>query len=177
MTDVWLNTYNICKKYIENYKIGLDIGCRRGDFAKHMVLDFDFVYGWDYRSKSAHVRKLKYLPTNKFCFHNVGLGEKEYTTYTSVSAGRIKGIGNKSVIIKTLDSYELENVGFINMDVEGYEPKVLLGAEQTIKRNWPVLCVEINTEDNNSQEILENWGYNLREVDNLQNHDYIFTKR
>lgn len=63
------------------------------------------------------------------------------------------------------------------MDVEGYEPKVLLGAEQTIKRNWPVLCVEINTEDNNSQEILENWGYNLREVDNLQNHDYIFTKR
>lgn len=176
MSDVWLNTYNICKKYIENYKVGLDIGCRRGDFAKHMVLDFDFVHGWDYRSKSAHVRKLRNLPTNKFYFHNVGLGEEEYTTYTSMSAGRIKGQGDKSVIIKTLDSYELEDVGFIKMDVEGYEPKVLVGAEQTIKRHWPVLCVEINTEDNNSQEILESWGYKLREVDDLQNHDYIFTK-
>jgi len=51
-----------------------------------------------------------------------------------------------------------------------------LGAEQTIKRNWPVLCVEINTEDNNSLEILESWGYKLREVDDIQNHDYIFTK-
>ena len=39
-----------------------------------------------------------------------------------------------------------------------------------------MLCVEINTEDNNSLEILESWGYKLREVDDIQNHDYIFTK-
>ena len=62
------------------------------------------------------------------------------------------------------------------MDVEGFEPKVLAGAEQTIKRFWPVLCIEINTEDNNSRDIVESWGYILKEIDNLQNHDYIFVK-
>ena len=176
MTDVWLNTYNICKKYIESYSVGLDIGCRRGDFAQHMIKDFDFVHGWDFRAKQAHIRKLSNLDYNKFHFHNVGLGEDNYITYSKAGVGRIKGEGNFKIEVKTLDSYELENISFIKIDVEGYEPKVLAGAEQTIKRNWPVLCVEINTPGNDSKQILESWGYVLKEIDDLQNHDYIFIK-
>ena len=176
MADVWLNSYNICKKYISSYRLGLDVGCRRGDWAKHMVKDFNHVIGWDYRNKSAHIRKIKNLDQSKFTFHNQGLGEANYTTYTKSGVGKIKGTGNTKVEIRSIDSYNLEDVDFIKMDVEGYEPKVIAGAEQTIKRCWPVLCVELNTPGNDSQQLLESWGYVLKEIDDLQNHVYIFIK-
>jgi FkbM family methyltransferase len=35
-------------------------------------------------------------------------------------------------------------ISFIKMDVEGFEPDVLMGAEETIQRDRPVLCLEIN---------------------------------
>jgi hypothetical protein len=45
--------------------------------------------------------------------------------------------------MRTLDSFELDNVGFIKIDVEGAQLLVLMGAEETIKRNKPVMLVEI----------------------------------
>lgn len=47
------------------------------------------------------------------------------------------------VPISTLDSHELQNVGFIKIDVEGHELEVLLGAEQTIRQYKPHLLIEI----------------------------------
>jgi FkbM family methyltransferase len=46
--------------------------------------------------------------------------------------------------MRTLDSFELDNVVFIKIDVEGAELLVLKGAEETIKRNKPVMLIEIN---------------------------------
>jgi len=45
--------------------------------------------------------------------------------------------------MRTLDSFELDNVGFIKIDVEGAQFLVLKGAEETIKRNKPVMLIEI----------------------------------
>lgn len=47
------------------------------------------------------------------------------------------------VRLETLDSYEFSNVSFIKIDVEGHEYEVLLGAEETIRKNRPYLMVEI----------------------------------
>lgn len=44
---------------------------------------------------------------------------------------------------KTLDSMDLQNVGFIKIDVEGHEMSVLLGGESCILRERPVLLIEI----------------------------------
>jgi FkbM family methyltransferase len=45
--------------------------------------------------------------------------------------------------MRTLDSFELDNVGFIKIDVEGAHLLVLKGAEETLKRNRPVMLIEI----------------------------------
>ena len=43
----------------------------------------------------------------------------------------------------TLDSYELSNINFIKIDVEGHEEKVLRGGVQTLERNqWPPILFE-----------------------------------
>jgi FkbM family methyltransferase len=47
------------------------------------------------------------------------------------------------VPLKRLDSYEFREVVLLKIDVEGHEGAVLRGAEETIRRNRPVLCIEI----------------------------------
>lgn len=47
------------------------------------------------------------------------------------------------VKIKTLDSYNLQDVDIIKIDVEGFEYDVLLGATDTIERCKPVVQVEM----------------------------------
>jgi FkbM family methyltransferase len=47
------------------------------------------------------------------------------------------------VDVRTLDSYKFTQVGFIKIDVEGYELFVLQGAMQTITTNRPVLQLEL----------------------------------
>jgi FkbM family methyltransferase len=48
-----------------------------------------------------------------------------------------------TVQVETLDSYCFQDVGFIKIDVEGYEKFVLEGAQQTIQRCRPTLQLEI----------------------------------
>ena len=47
------------------------------------------------------------------------------------------------VPLRTLDSYNLSNIGFIKIDVEGHELDVLRGAEVTLRRDQPNLLIEI----------------------------------
>jgi FkbM family methyltransferase len=49
-----------------------------------------------------------------------------------------------TVSVKTLDSFEFENVALIKIDVEGNEYNTIKGAENTIIKWKPILIVEIN---------------------------------
>jgi FkbM family methyltransferase len=43
---------------------------------------------------------------------------------------------------RTLDSFRLENVGCIKIDVEGFEKEVLMGSTETIRRWKPTILFE-----------------------------------
>lgn len=47
------------------------------------------------------------------------------------------------VPLRTLDSFGLEDVGFVKIDVEGHELAVLHGAALTLKRCRPILLLEV----------------------------------
>ena len=70
------------------------------------------------------------------------------------------------VEVKTskLDDLEIENVGFIKIDVEGFELQVIEGARETIERDKPVLVIEIEEAHTKkdigaSIELVEAMGY------------------
>lgn len=59
---------------------------------------------------------------------------------TSVSTETI----SVDVELKRLDDYNFTNVKFIKVDVEGHEIQVIEGATETIKRNKPIMLVEVS---------------------------------
>ena len=50
--------------------------------------------------------------------------------------------------MRRLDDYQIANVGFIKIDVEGHEEGVLAGAWETISRDRPALLIEIEERHN-----------------------------
>lgn len=74
------------------------------------------------------------------------------------------------VRVMLLDAFKLQGVGFIKLDVEGYEYFALKGAESTIKRDRPVILIEENglckrygIKDGQAGDYLKALGYNLKE--------------
>ncbi|MEE8523656.1 MAG: FkbM family methyltransferase [Thermoanaerobaculia bacterium] len=57
--------------------------------------------------------------------------------------GTAVGQGGDPAEVRTVDSFELDHVSFIKIDVEGFETPVLKGARRTIARHKPVVVVEI----------------------------------
>ncbi len=47
------------------------------------------------------------------------------------------------VTLRTLDSYDFDDVAFLKIDVEGHEEDVLAGAAKTLKRSTPIILIEI----------------------------------
>jgi len=89
--------------------------------------------------------------------HNVALSEragelelyvphiKGRTVYTRASLARPLGpFESRRVEVRTLDSYKLDGVGFIKIDVEGVEAAVLRGGARTLSERHPALLVEID---------------------------------
>jgi FkbM family methyltransferase len=81
----------------------------------------------------------------------------EVRTPSNLGGNRIAPAGSKNtreVQIKRLDNVPpvqaLNKIDLIKIDVEGYELKVLKGAEQTIRKHHPVLFIEID--DNNLRD-------------------------
>lgn len=87
------------------------------------------------------------------------------------------GKNGDCVDMTTIDHMNLEKVDFIKIDVEGFEPLVLQGGENTIKRDRPIIYFENNqktiTADMEqmfkldastiptANEILTSWGYTI----------------
>lgn len=93
------------------------------------------------------------------------------STLSSVSPDKV--IGNESVLVGTLDCYMEKKrittpVGFMKIDVEGHEYRVLLGAIEMIRRDKPVILFEQNGElDENIVDLLG--GYEILKVRGYSN--------
>lgn len=98
---------------------------------------------------------------------NCGLGEvnetKEMTPIqydnTSLNMGDLSiGVGGERIEVRTLDSFDLDRLDFIKIDVQGYEKFILKGAKNTINKCKPTIIIEM--EDHQ----LKRFGYGVTEL-------------
>jgi FkbM family methyltransferase len=83
----------------------------------------------------------------RFDPENTGVGTIESANTLSGNAG-IKQIVELRVPIRTLDSFGLNDVAFLKIDVEGHEPAVLRGARDLLASNRPSILVELELRHN-----------------------------
>lgn len=76
------------------------------------------------------------------------------------------------VDVKTIDSYQFQDVGFIKVDVEGYEKFVLEGAQDTVKRCRPTIQLEIVA---NQCRKFGYWGEDM--IEWIRSWDYTVVSR
>ena len=144
--------------YVENIlkkkRCFVDIGSNIGIYSYYFLNKFDEIISFEPLIKSSN--KLKSLKSKKITIHNIALSDTsgENILYTPIKKGvmvpsnsSLNKIGldyeENLIKIKTLDKFNLIEVDLIKIDVEGHEDKVLSGALDTIKRNRPVLIIEI----------------------------------
>jgi FkbM family methyltransferase len=168
----------------------LDIGANIGTHTVILSELFKNVYAFEPQKEVFEVLKLNLKVNNctNTTPYNFGLGEKEKTADLGFidknKSNNFGGVGivetdklkegvkkGETIEIKTLDSLNLKDIGFIKIDVEGYEYNALLGGEQTIKKYRPIIIFE----QHDSKSPLFNWlhglGYKTRKI-SVQN-DYI----
>ena len=138
-----------CFYHIKNRKhTAIDIGGHCGFWSFYLGGNFKKVYAFEpveifrecFKKNIPH-GNVELLPValgneNGFVSMNVEL-ENTGATHVSSNTNDL----NK-VELKKLDDYELTNVDFIKIDVEGYENQVVLGAKETLLRNKPIIIVE-----------------------------------
>ena len=109
--------------------------------------------------------------------HNVGLSDSPATlsmpkiltgsraNYGGQSIGTRSELGTIPVSVVTLDSFGFENIGFMKIDVEGFEEKVLRGAVDTIARCRPILYIEDDRVALSAslRAYIRNLGYSIEE--------------
>ena len=127
-----------CKKF----RGCIDIGSNVGLWTRELASRFEQVYCFDPNPIFIECFKKNITETNVQLFQ-YGLSDKEHTAFMIEfnSTIMIKGPGN--IKCRTLDSFNLNDIDLIKIDVDGFEVKVLQGAVDTINRNKAVINVEM----------------------------------
>lgn len=152
--DVCRITFEKCIPHITNFTHAIDVGCRFGQFTQPITEHFVHCWSFDYRSTPEMQQLLQH--NDKITYHQGGLSDREETciAWGGVIVDKRHDVHSKKktyASLRTLDSYNIDQVGFIKIDVEGHELKVIKGALNTLDCWNPVLCIEQN-------HSTEKWG-------------------
>lgn len=113
--------------------------------------------------------------------HNVALGSREATARiqsfksSNIGATRIEIEAGARYPVRTLDSFALQRLDFLKIDVEGHAIEVLDGARDTLARLRPLIWIELWPqlgELEPGDRMLRSLGYGLHTTLNAANHLY-----
>jgi FkbM family methyltransferase len=97
---------------------------------------------------------IKNVTKTNLVIRNEALGNQNTTCDMIITEGNTghthvdpQSLGHGTTPIITLDSLELPVVNYIKLDCEGFEYRVLQGAEQTLQRCRPIVVVEQKPHD------------------------------
>lgn len=129
--------------FIRYKRNAVDVGCRDGEYTRYLHKDFEHVFCFDYRNRK-HFNKN--VDLKKITHFKCALGEEhkiiKVSGAGSITAGKIPYEKWYDEQLYTLDEFNLTDVDYIKIDVDGYEVNVLQGASNTIKKFQPLLVIE-----------------------------------
>lgn len=191
--------WQFAQTLISNWHRCLDVGTNNACNAIHYAERFDIVECFEPTPLAQQLweNTVRDNAVSNCRLHTVAVGECEKTTDIVVhdkngghnhlnNADRPRWTGKHwtsrnakprkrqtiPVAVKTIDSYAFTDVGFIKIDVEGYEKFVLEGAKQTIDRCRPTIQLEIVA---NQCRKFGYWGEDM--IEWIRSWDYVVVSR
>ena len=150
----------------------LDIGANVGLWSRDLVDNFAKVVAFEPVAVFRECLE-KNVVGNNFFISPLALGDHDTQATMIITEGNSghshldpATLGTGDVQVVKLDNLNIENVDYIKIDCEGYEYRVLQGAEQTVKRWRPIMVIEQKPHDAYSKDygqfaaiaLLESWG-------------------
>ena len=129
-------------EYVRGRKLAIDVGGHCGLWSKELVKLFTHVHAFEPVAdhRDCFVRNVK----GDFTLYPFALGETDCMVSIKTmqgSSGDSWTIPGGSIEMKRLDDFDLAP-DFIKLDCEGGELFVLRGAEKTLLKHRPAICVE-----------------------------------
>ena len=172
-------TKQLCSKD----KIFLDIGAHTGTYSVTLADRCQHVYAFEPQKMTYYALCGSVALSNlqNITCLNTGLGStdqigKQVLKIVSndgggssihASSGILK---EEEIEVRTLDSFQLSNIGFIKMDVEENELFVLQGGLETLRRsNFPKILFESNTENTVLFDYIRGLGYRIVQIGGYSN--------
>lgn len=166
-------------KELSNFRTAIDAGAHIGLVSSQLAKKFNIVESFEFNPTTRSCLKTNIDNKNikNVNIHSCGLGNEEKSVSMSYKAKdttdrRSFGVhvnnspGN--FLIKSIDSFNFNNVDFIKIDTEGYEPLVIQGAIKTIEKYCPIIMFEnkghasrYGYNDNTVIDILKPYGYKV----------------
>jgi len=156
-------------------KLAIDIGAHVGIWTRRLAKDFENVIAFEPLRKHVECHEKNCEGLDNIILHEVALSNKNGTDTirtTNFNSGmstllekrKTKNSFTHTIETRTLDSYDLPEMDFIKIDVEGWEEQVLEGARNTILKYKPMMYIEI-------------WNENVERINNiLSQMEYETTK-
>jgi len=152
------------KQFCKPDKVFLDIGAHTGTYAISLAANSREVVAFEPQRSTFYALCGSVVASgyaNKIACRPYGLGSEEQVGKQELKIVSNDGGGSsllpaeketvlreETVEIRTLDSFHLDNIGFIKMDVENNEFNVLRGALNTLlESNYPPILFESNDSD------------------------------
>lgn len=175
-------------KYVTDWTLAVDVGAHYGSWSRQLAAKFQQVISFEGRGDTFEclVKNTEHLPN--VTTHNHAIGDRfDYVTIgtrpehkvdpktgKTSNSGISTFLGSGSTPMIPLDSLNLNNVGFIKFDIEGYELFAMNGAVETLARCRPVVifeenkrCLEHGIQYGQCGEFLESLG--ARQVMKIKN--------
>jgi len=158
--------------YVTQFRTGIDIGANVGLWSRSLVTKFQRVIAFEPVPLFRDCLQ-KNVSGNNFVIMPMALGDQDTTAQMTITQGNTGhthidpvSLGSGNVEVYRLDDLELDAINYIKIDCEGYEYRILQGAEQTIKKYRPIIVVEQKPHDAYSEQysqhaaiaLLQNWG-------------------
>ena len=164
-------------QYVKRWDNCIDIGSNVGMWTRELAKKFKLVYCFEPNPNFNECFRRNITENNVKLFE-IGLSNKEHTASQEFNSTTITNTPG-SVQCQTLDSFNLNDIDFIKIDVDGFEANVVEGAVETITRNKPIINVEMKKQKrpevcNKIRRILWGLGYTQRK---RVRSDEIWTKK
>jgi FkbM family methyltransferase len=178
--------------YLKDKKVAIQAGAHCGFVIRELKKYFETIYTFEPNSSmflctclnnpESNIYKLQaclgneHKLVNMINFAELGAGA-DYVEQNIVEGTNDLILAKGKIPMLMIDDLNLNQCDLIELDIEGFEYKALLGAKLTVEKFKPLLCLEkywgyrAGVKEGEMEKLLNDWGY--KEVDKML-PDYIY---